>query len=70
MCKQNTEPERMIKMSVPYEKLSKKEKRIHNAKKRVLWSDYGVSMPSTKVVPDKKKNLSKNMCRKYRHSAV
>lgn len=38
---------------IPYEKLSKKEKRRRNKEKRNLWE----TNPSTKIVPDKHKEI-------------
>lgn len=47
--------ERRIEMEkfVPYEKLSKKEKRRRNKEKRNLWE----TNPATKIVPDKHKEI-------------
>jgi hypothetical protein len=46
---------------VSYSKLSKKEKRKIDNKQRKNW---GSLVPVTRVVPDKKKEKRKNMCRK------
>lgn len=48
---------------VPYDKLSKREKRKVNEAKRKRWDDYGCASPVTKVIPNKKKATEKSMCR-------
>lgn len=53
-----------MKKFITYDKLSKKEKRKADASKRRQWSDYGCLCPVSKVVPDKRKQADKRMCRK------
>ena len=43
-----------MKKFIPYEKLSKKEKKKFNAERRVGWQDYGQVSPVTKRVESKK----------------
>ncbi len=52
-----------MKNFVLYEKLSKKEKRRLNLQRRKNWSTYGVAFPATRVVPNKKRQLEKKLCR-------
>lgn len=52
-----------MKKFITYDKLSKKEKRKTDASKRRQWSDYGCLCPVSKVVPDKRKQADKRMCR-------
>ena len=52
-----------MKKFITYDKLSKKEKRKTDASKRSQWSDYGCLCPVSKVVPDKRKQADKRMCR-------
>jgi len=39
---------------ISYEKLSKKQRRQIDSKRRVMWSDFGVESPQTKVMENKK----------------
>lgn len=48
---------------ITYDKLSKKAKRKVDASKRRKWSDYGCLCSVSKVVPDKKKQADRRMCR-------
>jgi len=48
---------------IPYNKLSKKEKRKIDLRKRRQWSDYGMSALSN-IVPNKRKQSNKYSCRK------
>lgn len=52
-----------MKKFITYDKLSKKEKRRADASKRRQWSDYGCLCLVSKVVPDKRKQANKRMCR-------
>lgn len=45
------------------ENTSKKTKKEDNSKRRTTWADYGPQSPVTKVIPDKKKENQKNVCR-------
>jgi len=50
---------------IPYEKLSKKEKRKINLAKRNSWGQIN---PESKIFVDKKKKFKKNACRKNGNS--
>lgn len=52
-----------MKKFITYDKLSKKEKRKADASKRRQWSDYVCLCPASKVVPDKRKQADKRICR-------
>jgi hypothetical protein len=52
-----------LKKFVEYGKLSKKKRHEVDLKRRRLWSDYGRLSPVSKIVPDKRKESSKKMCR-------
>lgn len=52
-----------MKKFITYDKLSKREKRVADSVKRRQWSDYGCLSPVSKVMPDKKKQSNKRMCR-------
>ncbi len=56
-----------MKKFITYDKLSKKEKRRADASKRRQWSEYGCVCPVSKVVPDKRKQVDKRMCRTAVH---
>lgn len=49
---------------IPYDKMSKKQRRQVDLAKRNTFLDYGCLDPTTKVAPNKKKELRKSMCRK------
>lgn len=49
-----------------YNKLSKKEKKKINTSKRKVWGDYSCQSPVTKVIPNRKKEEIKYLCRKDR----
>ena len=51
------------KEKVKYEKLSKKEKRKVDLTRRTQWSDYGCLCPATRIVPDKKKEQARRLCK-------
>lgn len=53
-----------MKKYVSYEKLSKKDKRKVDSAKRRKWCDYGCVNPVSKVMPDRKKQVEKNICRR------
>lgn len=52
-----------MKKFITYDRISKKEKRKADASKRRQWFDYGCICPVSKVIPDKKKQADKRMCR-------
>ena len=52
-----------MKKYVDYRKMSKKEQRALNARKRVTWGERGCPDPVTRIVPDKKKRADKYSCR-------
>ena len=45
------------------EKMSKNNRRGYSARRRTLWTDFGINSPVTKVIPDKKKENKKCRCR-------
>ena len=57
-----------IRNVITYKKLSKKDKRKVNLAKRRCWSDYGLLNPTTKIIPDKKKEIKRRKCRQKRYN--
>lgn len=54
-----------MKQPILYEKLSKKEQKKINTKRRRFWSDYGCASPATKIIPDKRKEHHRRRCRNH-----
>lgn len=52
-----------MKKRVSYDKLSMKAKKQVNAKERTMFNDFGCLSPVTKIVPDKKKEQNRRLCR-------
>lgn len=52
-----------MKKCVPYDKLSKKAKKLVDAKSRKTFNDFGCLSSITKIVPDKKKEQNRRQCR-------
>ena len=52
---------------ITYDKLSKKEKQKADSAKRRQWSDYGRICPVSQVVPNKKRQADRHMCRAAVH---
>ncbi len=46
-----------MKKYIPYEKLSKRIRKVEDRKKRVMWTDMGIESPVTKVSENKKAYL-------------
>lgn len=43
-----------MKKYVPYGKMSKRARKAEDKKARVVWSDWGVGTPRTRIVENKK----------------
>lgn len=52
-----------MKKFVAYDKMSKKDQKNINSLKRNRWEDFGCLNPKSKVIPDKKKDTNRKICR-------
>lgn len=52
-----------MKKFVAYDNMSKKDQKNINSLKRNRWEDFGCLNPRSKVIPDKKKDTNRKICR-------